>query len=307
MPDANGDPGISQAGDTTELLKSIVNWVVSLLGADGGEIYLYDAQKLHLRLAIACGSMERYYGATLSPGEGLAGKVFSSGVPQRVDDYQAWDGRAPKFEDQPPFQAEIAVPLRWHERTIGVLVIVADTQKHPVTDSDVKATHLCANLVAVAIENARLYRELQHSLNQFKFSLEQEIVDRTSEIARQTTLPGMDDVATSDFLTSLNTEQLLSHVLELRIAKMVLTGIARVSLETPSPQDLTPREVEVLKLIAQGLNNKEIASALSLAVSTVKFHVGSILGKLNLSDRTQAALWAVRMGLVKPASTDGAE
>lgn len=60
---------------------------------------------------------------------------------------------------------------------------------------------------------------------------------------------------------------------------------------------LTDREQEVLGLIADGRSNREIARALGLSEKTVKTHVSNILMKLDLSDRTQAALWAVRNGL----------
>jgi two-component system, NarL family, response regulator LiaR len=65
-----------------------------------------------------------------------------------------------------------------------------------------------------------------------------------------------------------------------------------------SPEALTERETEVLRLLAQGQSNKEIARQLSIGEKTVKTHVSSILGKLNVSSRTQAALYAVRIGLV---------
>jgi two-component system, NarL family, response regulator LiaR len=60
---------------------------------------------------------------------------------------------------------------------------------------------------------------------------------------------------------------------------------------------LTPRELEVLRLIAHGHSNKRIALELGVAEKTVKTHVGHVLAKLDLSDRTQAALYAVREGL----------
>ena len=62
-------------------------------------------------------------------------------------------------------------------------------------------------------------------------------------------------------------------------------------------QRLTPREQEVLELIAAGLSNKLIARRLGIAEKTVKTHVGHVLAKLGVSDRTQAALWAVRHGV----------
>jgi len=65
-----------------------------------------------------------------------------------------------------------------------------------------------------------------------------------------------------------------------------------------SPEVLTEREIDVLKLIARGMSNKEIALDLSIGEKTVKTHVSNILGKLGVLSRTQAALQAVRMGLV---------
>lgn len=64
------------------------------------------------------------------------------------------------------------------------------------------------------------------------------------------------------------------------------------------PERLTARERDVLKLMARGHTNPEIAQALSLRVSTVKTHVEHVIGKLNVSDRTQAAVRAIEMGLL---------
>jgi NarL family two-component system response regulator LiaR len=63
-------------------------------------------------------------------------------------------------------------------------------------------------------------------------------------------------------------------------------------------EDLTPRETDVLRLIAQGMSNKEIANALTISEKTVKTHVSSILNKLDLVDRTQAAIFALKKRLV---------
>ncbi len=67
---------------------------------------------------------------------------------------------------------------------------------------------------------------------------------------------------------------------------------------TPGPERLTRREREVLELIAAGRSNKRIALELEVSEKTVKAHVGHVLAKLGVSDRTQAALLAVRDGLV---------
>jgi len=65
-----------------------------------------------------------------------------------------------------------------------------------------------------------------------------------------------------------------------------------------SPEKLTERETEVLRLLAVGKSNKEIASEMYISETTVKTHVSNILMKLNVPSRTQAALYAVRIGLV---------
>lgn len=80
-------------------------------------------------------------------------------------------------------------------------------------------------------------------------------------------------------------------------AKKLLDAF-QVPDKTSPIQDLTQREVEVLRLVAMGLTNREIAERLSIAQKTVKVHMSSILGKLDLSDRTQAAIFAIKQGLV---------
>jgi two-component system, NarL family, response regulator LiaR len=65
------------------------------------------------------------------------------------------------------------------------------------------------------------------------------------------------------------------------------------------PAELTPRELDVLRCVAQGLSNQEIADTLDIGLSTVRSHVRNILGKLGFTNRTQAALYALDRGLLK--------
>ena len=78
--------------------------------------------------------------------------------------------------------------------------------------------------------------------------------------------------------------------------------LEQISKGTDGPKDassVTPRELDVLRLLAQGLQNKEIAEDLSIAERTVKFHVGSVLSKMGAGNRTEAVTIAVQRGLIK--------
>ncbi len=82
-----------------------------------------------------------------------------------------------------------------------------------------------------------------------------------------------------------------------------LTPVLKMKLEEKNSQanddnSLTRREIEVLKLLAEGLFNKEIAYMLAISEKTVKNHVSNIFKKINVSDRTQAAVYAIRKNLV---------
>jgi NarL family two-component system response regulator LiaR len=78
------------------------------------------------------------------------------------------------------------------------------------------------------------------------------------------------------------------------------------AVSTVSPEALTERESDVLRLLAQGQSNKQIARNLHNSEQTVKTHVSTILSKLGVQSRTQATLYAIRVGLVSARSPDTA-
>ena len=92
------------------------------------------------------------------------------------------------------------------------------------------------------------------------------------------------------------------------LAPVITRRLLEESLRRPRPGDagqppwsrLTPRETEVLRLLAKGKSNTEIAAAIFLGEATVKTHVARILAKLQLRDRVQAVVWAYESGLVQP-------
>ncbi len=91
------------------------------------------------------------------------------------------------------------------------------------------------------------------------------------------------------------------------IARKLLQEIAQPVDVKPAPEALTARELAVLRLIAQGMSNQEIADELSVSEATVRAHVSRILGKLHLASRTQAALYAVREGLTETDAASAEE
>ncbi len=88
------------------------------------------------------------------------------------------------------------------------------------------------------------------------------------------------------------------------IAMQVLQELRSPSTKTQPSNGLTPREVEVLRLVAQGLSNRDISARLSTTEATIKTHVSSILSKLHLANRVQAALYALQEGIAESDSFD---
>jgi two-component system, NarL family, response regulator LiaR len=108
------------------------------------------------------------------------------------------------------------------------------------------------------------------------------------------------DVEPSELVKAIRTVHGGEGLLHPAVAARLMDEFAAAGPGTQAgAEGLTAREREVLTLIARGLPNKLIARELSISEKTVKTHVSSILGKLGLSDRTQAALYAVRSGLVE--------
>ncbi|MCB0173206.1 MAG: response regulator transcription factor [Anaerolineae bacterium] len=95
-------------------------------------------------------------------------------------------------------------------------------------------------------------------------------------------------------------------VLHPRVAARVVQELHGARQDSPNPfTELSDRELEVLRLIADGMNNADIAEQLVISEKTVKSHVSNILSKLHLGDRTQAAVYAWREGVVRRTDEGG--
>ncbi|MEO5953557.1 MAG: response regulator transcription factor [Chloroflexia bacterium] len=143
----------------------------------------------------------------------------------------------------------------------------------------------------------------------------------TSELQDERLVAAMRAGATGYLLKSTTAQELRQAIQSAALGKIQLAPEALAHLmqdirtpPTPDPlseEPLTERETATLRLLAQGFSNKEIASQLQVTEQTIKSHVHNLLNKLRLSSRTQAALYAVRIGLVdqqqvpkEPAAND---
>jgi NarL family two-component system response regulator LiaR len=107
----------------------------------------------------------------------------------------------------------------------------------------------------------------------------------------------MKDASPQDILAAIREVYRGEHSMDPSIAQKLMRELQRSSDLPPTEEPLTEREVEVLKLVAQGLTNQQIAERLVISERTVSTHISNILSKLHLANRTQVALYALREGL----------
>jgi NarL family two-component system response regulator LiaR len=105
------------------------------------------------------------------------------------------------------------------------------------------------------------------------------------------------DSAPADLVEAIHQVHRGEPSLQPSIAQKVLNELRRPSVRPPTPDPLTDREMEVLRMVAKGLNNPEIAQQLVITEATVRTHVSNILGKLHLANRVQATLYALQEGI----------
>jgi PAS domain S-box-containing protein len=153
--------------DLETLLHSIVSHAIKLLQGHAGGLYLYRPEQNDLEWVVAIGDSVLPVGATIQYGEGLSGKVWQTGEPIIIEDYQHWQGRAATWEGI-PICAVIGVPVYWgtanaSPRLLGVLNVQAPPG-HSFSKDDEQLLSLFATQAAIAIHNARLYQAARQEL-----------------------------------------------------------------------------------------------------------------------------------------------
>jgi PAS domain S-box-containing protein len=147
----------------TELLEAIVERAVKLVEAADGYVYLVRSEPTRLEVCVAVGWSEKDIGFCLARGEGLAGKVWDTGRPLAVENYDSWPGRSLHFEGQ-AIGPNMAVPLHSGAETVGVLGVARPAGVAPFAPAQMDLIERLAQLASIALDNARLHTSLQEEL-----------------------------------------------------------------------------------------------------------------------------------------------
>jgi two-component sensor histidine kinase len=233
-------------------------------------------------------------GSVLHRGEGLAGKIWETGEPLIVDDYQQWEGRVSAYEGY-PFTAIVGVPVRWGatgagEEFLGVLNVNADPTR-TFSPADAELLSLFATQAAIAIQNAQLYERAQQDA-QTKATLLQEVNHRVknnltaiigllyaerrrggmeNQPAYQSLLDDLTnrvqglarvhDMLSATEWAPLPLDQLTRQIIH--AALQMLPRDRRISVDVPpSPVRVTPKQANSLALVINELTTNTVKYAL---------------------------------------------
>jgi signal transduction histidine kinase/HAMP domain-containing protein/ActR/RegA family two-component response regulator len=153
--------GVMHRLDVADLLQELLERAGELLSSRHGYIYVRRPGEQQIERRVAIGVFEEDLGRRMALGEGLAGRVWATGEPLVIDDYDAWEGRAQTIP-RGSIRALVAVPLATGAEVIGALGIARDHADGRSFDaSGVQRLQRFAQLASIALDNARLYATAQ--------------------------------------------------------------------------------------------------------------------------------------------------
>lgn len=156
--------GLISRLDLTELLSDLLVRAGKLLDTPHGYIYLVDSTGSALERNLGVGAYSKTIGQRLQPNEGVAGKVWQTGEPQVVDDYNTWEERARNVEYDVTVRAIMGVPLKSGSEVTGVLGMAYDVDADKQFGKDeVKILSRFGELASISLDNARLYTATQEA------------------------------------------------------------------------------------------------------------------------------------------------
>lgn len=273
--------------DLDRTLRRILRTAARLVGARYGALGIQGLPGRGFETFITIGISRRRAAliGELPRLHGLLGTILREGKPVRLADIR----RHPDFSYYPAHHPQLreflGVPIAHRGEVLGELFFSGSAAGR-FSASDQRVVEMLAAHAGLAITTARLAardRELATLRERDRLSRQvQEAVSRA--------LVGMIAEARAGADRATDPAAARATLGSLEASAAAALGEVR---------QLTPREGDVLRLMVEGLANKEIAHRLGLSEKTVKTHVSSVLGKLGVADRTQAAVLAVRSGLVE--------
>jgi GAF domain-containing protein len=254
-----------------EIYDLALTYCLALTKSETGFIGLVNEGRVDMDLVAVKGFappdpkfFERFRRMPVSPT--VFGIVITEGRPNISDDVENDPASAGQPPGHPRVRRFLGVPLRGRDEVIGLIGVGNKQKGYGPEDERLLSTF--ANQVAVAIDNAMLYEH------------QQEMIARLQQLHAH--------------LSQAEREQLIALERE-RIA----TGFRPdPSSSIPTPPSLNNSQREILRLITEGLSNKEIAGRIHLSENTVKSHIQEILRKLEARNRVQAAVRATKAGWV---------
>ncbi|MGE5139855.1 MAG: GAF domain-containing protein [Rudaea sp.] len=158
---------LMQRLDSQELLRNIIARAGALVGTEHGYIYLHDSTSGRVEMKVGVGVYEALVGSRLSPGVGLAGKVWETGEALVVDDYQVWPLRLPSA-NRNMLRAASGVPLKSGETVIGVIGLASLDPAYKFTRAEMQVLNQFAQLAALALDNAQLFENAKRRLEELE-------------------------------------------------------------------------------------------------------------------------------------------
>jgi NarL family two-component system response regulator LiaR len=183
---------------------------------------------------------------------------------------------------------------------MDVIGEAANGEEAVVEARRLKPDVILMDLMMPKMDGITAIREIQAS------QLRARIIALTSFVTEDKVFPAIKAGAMGYLLKDSEPEDLITAIRKVNrgepslhpiVAKMVLDELSQPVKQPLTPEPLTQREVDIIRLVAQGLSNRQIAEQFVIGEATVRTHVGNVLNKLHLANRVQATLYALREGL----------
>ena len=194
--------GLMRHRELKILLQDLIQHAAYIVGTQEGYIFMHDPVEDELVIQYGIGRFEQHIGFRMKPGEGLAGKVWQSGKPLKINRYGSWSDRHP-FEAWDDMGFDVGIPLKTGSKLIGVIGLCSFDQKKKIGDEEIAILSSFAELASIIISNVELHSKLRKELN------ERIEIEKSLSTSRQTLNTVLDSVDATVYVSDLDTYEVL--------------------------------------------------------------------------------------------------